>query len=72
MTKKKFYRYSGRNGILTTSILLDGISHILVYQLKASNGHILTNGEVLTYNIMVEEDEINEWREIQDNAAKAN
>ena len=51
MTKTKLYRYSGRNGILTTSILLDDIKHYVVYELKASSGKILTNGEIRVYNI---------------------
>ena len=35
MTKNKMYRYLGRNGILTTKILLDGINHIDVLELVA-------------------------------------
>lgn len=72
MTKEKMYRYSGRNGLLTTSVLLDGINHILVYLLKASEGKILTNGEVYTYNIIVEEEDLGEWREINDITDKSN
>lgn len=72
MTKKKMYRYSGRNGILTTSILLDDIKHILVYELKASSGKILTNGEIFTYTIIVEEEELADWREIDDITDKTN
>ena len=66
MTKKKLYRYSGRNGILTTRVLLDGINHILVYELRAEEGKILTNGEITTYGIIVEENEIKDWKEIAD------
>ncbi len=66
MTKRKLYRYSGRNGILTTCILLDGINHIEVYELKAKEGKILTNGEKTTYSIIVEQDAIKDWKEIAD------
>lgn len=72
MTKTKFYRYSGRNGILTTSILLDDIKHYDVYELKASSGKILTNGEIKVYSIIVEKEEINNWFEINDDTAKDN
>ncbi len=66
MTKKKMYRYSGRNGILTTSVFLEGIKYVQLYELKAASGKILTNGETLTYRIMVEEEFINDWHEIDD------
>lgn len=70
MTKTKLYRYSGRNGILTTSILLDDIKHYVVYELKASSGKILTNGGIKVYNIIVEEEEVGKWFEVDDNTAK--
>ena len=50
MTKKKMYRYLGRNGILTTYILLDGITHIPMFELKAKDGYILTNNHVVSYD----------------------
>ena len=61
MIKRKLYRYSGRNGILTTCILLDGINHIEVYELKAEEGNILTNNERTTYSVIVEKDAILEF-----------
>lgn len=72
MTKKKLYRYSGRNGILTTCVLLDGINHIPVFELKAGEGKILTNGEKTVYSIIVEEDAIKDWKEIKDNTNQSN
>ena len=66
MIKKKMYRYLGRNGILTTRILLDGINHIPMVELTAEQGKVLTNGDVTLYQIIVEENEVNEWQEIQD------
>lgn len=67
MTVKKMYRYLGRNGILTTRILLDGINHIPMLELIASEGMVLTNGEVKVHNIVIEEADRNLWREIADN-----
>lgn len=70
MKKRKMYRYLGRNGILTTSILLDGINHIPMVELKADPGYVLFNGEDLRYVVAVEEQEASNWREIADNIDK--
>ena len=70
MTTNKLYRYFGRNGILTTKILLDGINHIPMVMLKADEGKILTNGNQMCYSIIIEEQEISDWREIADNTDK--
>jgi hypothetical protein len=66
MIKKKMYRYLGRNGILTTRILLDGINHIPMVELTAEKGKKLTNGEMFLYQIIVEENEVAEWQEVPD------
>ena len=66
MTKFKQYKYLGRNGVLVTRILIDGVNNIPMFTLKADQGKILTNGEITTYSITVEMDEINLWREIPD------
>ena len=66
MTKKKMYRYLGRNGILTTRILIDGVNYIPMVELIASEGMILTNGTTTTYSVVVEESLADSWREIAD------
>lgn len=66
MKKSKMYRYAGRNGIVTTPVLLDGITHYVYYSLAAGNGKILTNGKEKTYFIQVPEEEISFWKEIDD------
>ena len=70
MTTNKLYRYLGRNGILTTKILLDGINYIPMMMIKADEGKILTNGNQVCYSIIVEETEVSNWREIADNIDK--
>ena len=45
MQKINRYRYLGKNGIVTTSVLLDGNKPIYMYRLIADPGKILTNGE---------------------------
>ena len=66
MTKKKLYRYLGRNGILTTRIRIDGATFIPVTELTADQDMILTNGEKTVYSVIVEDEDIDLWREIPD------
>lgn len=64
MTKVKLYKYLGRNGILTTRILLDGINNIPMYQLTADKGMLLTNGEIKIKSVTIEEEDLPLWVEI--------
>ena len=66
MITKKMYRYLGRNGILTTRILIDGVDHISMVELTAEKGKILSNGKVTTYSVVVDEKDVQSWREIAD------
>ena len=66
MTKVKKYKYLGRNGVLVTRIIIDGVNYIPMMTLTADAGKILTNGETSVYYITVEADEVNLWREIPD------
>lgn len=66
MTNKKIYRYLGRNGILTTHILIEGANYIPLVELIAEKGKILTNGEKTAYAVIVEEPEVISWSEIAD------
>lgn len=72
MTQRKRYRYIGRNGIITSSVLLDGINHIPMTYLEADPGFILTDGTKTTYAITVETEELPLWYEIVDNTKKDN
>ena len=62
--KTKLYRYVGRNGIVTTPVLLDGIKHYIYYHLSANEGKILTNGEIQTFATDIPEDELDSWKEV--------
>ena len=66
MTKIKKYKYLGRNGILVTRILIDGVNYIPMMTLIADEGKVLTDGETVTHSITVENEEVNLWREIPD------
>ena len=66
MTKTKMYRYLGRNGIITSPVLLDKVEPIVMYELRAANGKLLTNGEKSLKSTLVFEDEMKDWIEIDD------
>lgn len=66
MTKKKLYRYLGRNGIITSPVLLDNIEHIDMLLIVADYGHILTNGESKLKQATIFADELENWTEIED------
>lgn len=64
MRKVKRYKYLGRNGILTTRIKIEGIDGILMYELFADEGKILTDGERRLYEVIIDAEEVNEWKEV--------
>lgn len=66
MTKTKMYRYLGRNGIITSPVLLDKVEPIVMYELRASFGKLLTNGERSLKSVLVFEDEVKDWTELDD------
>jgi hypothetical protein len=66
MTKTKMYRYLGRNGIITSPVLLDKVEPIVMYELIAGEGKVLTNGEKSLKSTLVFEDEMKDWTEIDD------
>jgi hypothetical protein len=60
------YRYLGRNGIITSPILLENIAPIPLYELRAAAGKVLTDGTQFVKVKTVFEDELNNWTEIDD------
>lgn len=68
MIKKKLYKYLGRNGILITGVYIEGATYIPVTEITAENGNLLTNGEKFVRGIIVEDENIDSWREISDKA----
>ena len=70
MITQKMYRYLGRNGTITSRILLENISPIEMISLQASQGKILTNGEEQIKIKTLFLDELEEWYEIDDPSVK--
>ena len=66
MTKIEKYKYLGRNGVLVTRILIDGVKNIPMMTLTADEGKILTDGETRTYSVTVESEEVSLWKEVPD------
>lgn len=66
MTKEKIYRYIGRNGFISSPVKLEKIDPIEMVRLVASTGKILTDGNEKVYSITVFEDELSDWKEIDD------
>ena len=66
MIKTKMYRYLGRNGIITSPVLLDKVEPIVMYELRAGANKMLTNGEKTLKSTLVFEDELKDWIEIDD------
>lgn len=65
MNTYKLYRYIGRNGVITSPILLDDIKHIPLMELRAEPGHYLTDGLNKRYSIVVHVDEVEQWHEVK-------
>lgn len=66
MVKNKIYRYLGRNGILTTPILLNDSTKIDMYRLIAEKGKMLTNGEQILKSVDIFPEDLTLWTEIAD------
>jgi hypothetical protein len=66
MLKSQMYRYLGRNGNITTAIKLEKIDPISMIELRAEQGRILTNGVKKVRSIIIFEDELSNWTEIDD------
>lgn len=66
MLKEKMYRYLGRNGTITSHILLENVSPIAMMSLQASKGKILTNGQKKVYSIIIFADEVDDWYEVEE------
>ena len=66
MKKTKVYRYYGRNGTITSPVFLEDAKSILLYNLKADNGKILTNGEITISSVIVYPEDLELWSEIDD------
>lgn len=66
MIKKDLYRYTGRNGIITSLVHLEDIKFYPMYRLIADEGKILTNGELKVKSIDIFAEDLSKWTEINE------
>lgn len=64
MTKTKYYRYLGNNGIIETIIEIPEVYHTSFYLLEADEGKILTDGTRKIQATQVPESELDAWTEV--------
>jgi hypothetical protein len=64
MIKKDLYRYTGRNGIITSLVHLEDIKFYPMYRLIAEDGKKLTNGELVVDSIDIFAEDLGKWTEI--------
>ena len=64
MTKEKIYTYLGVNGTITSPVYLEGIYSVKKIRLIADEGKILSNGDRRISSVIVQEDEVSNWAEI--------
>lgn len=66
MIGKKKYKYLGRNGSIISEVQLENVPPIPMIEIRAEAGKILTNGLKKVYSAIIFEDELNNWKEIED------
>jgi hypothetical protein len=67
MIKKDLYRYTGRNGIITSLVHLEDAKYYPMYRLIADEGKMLTNGELKVKSIDIFAEDLGKWTEIDEN-----
>lgn len=66
MIKKDLYRYTGRNGIITSLVHLDDAKYYPMYRLIADEGKVLTDGELTVKSIDIFAEDLGKWTEIDE------
>ena len=65
MTKIVMYDYLGTNGTILSPIHLEDIYYVRKLQLLADNNKRLTkNGKDFVQNVVIPEDELDQWKEV--------
>jgi len=63
MDKITIYRYLGVNGIIDSPVRLEDTYYVRMTKLIADPGYYLTNGNLKVSQILVPEDEVDQWYE---------
>lgn len=68
MTKEVIYRYLGTNGVIESPVFLEDVYSVRLLRLKADNGKLLSNGERVALSVLIPENELSQWHEINKKA----
>jgi hypothetical protein len=66
MTKTVLYTYFGTNGPITSAVHLEDIYYLRKIRLIADQGKILTNGVRKTTSVIVTDEDVNKWTEVDE------
>ena len=66
MIKKDLYRYTGRNGIITSLVHLEDAKYYPMYRLIAEQDKMLTDGEQVVKSIDIFAEDLSKWTEIEE------
>lgn len=64
MTKTILYTYFGTNGTITSTVHLEDIYYLRKIRLTAAPGKVLTNGERSVSSVIVLDEDVDKWTEI--------
>lgn len=64
MTKTILYTYFGTNGTITSPVHLEDIYYLRKVHLTAAPGKLLTNGETSVSSVVVLDEDVDKWTEI--------
>lgn len=70
MIQRKKYKYQGINGTIISIVLLEGVSKIELLELQASEGKILTDGNMKVKTALIPIENLSKWSEIADELDK--
>lgn len=63
MQKVTIYRYLGTNGVIDSPVHLEDAYYVRMVKLIADPDKILTDGTTKTSQVLVAEDEVDQWYE---------
>lgn len=68
MRKQVIYKYLGTNGIIESPVHLEDIYYVRMLNIVADEGYDLTNGKVFRKSIRIPEEELDNWKEVKEQA----
>lgn len=64
MKVRKLYKYIGRNGSITSPVLLEDAKHIPMVELKADAGFVLKCEDTEKRVVVIHVDDVDLWNEV--------